>query len=312
VKFLALVGLIIVSFFIPNAFFKVYGWIMVIGAGFFIIVQLVLLMEFAYSWAESWLLKMEDEETDGTKKWYTLLLIATFSLIGGALALTIASYKFFAISGCPKNTFFITFNLIAALVYCVLSITPKVRDGRPSSGLLQSAVIFLYSAYLVWSSMMSGSDDCNPFSAFSSGSQAVSLILGAVFTIISVVYSTLKAGSSSDEFLGTSSDAEKPLIDAPEGGGEEGEGGAVEVPDDEKEGTRYNYSFFHLSFALGSMYVCMLLTNWMTITGTENNGVAVDTGDVSVWVKIVSSWVAIAMYVWTLVAPVLLPDREWN
>lgn len=40
---------------------------MVVGAGFFIIIQLVLLIEFAYSWNESWLRKMEDEEMDGNK-----------------------------------------------------------------------------------------------------------------------------------------------------------------------------------------------------------------------------------------------------
>jgi len=175
---------------------------------------------------------------------------------------------------------------------------------------LQSAVIFLYSSYLVWSSMMSepSGEGCNPFSAFSSGSQAVSLILGAVFTIISVVYSTVKAGSSSEELLGASSDVEKPLVQSE---GDE-ESATPAAPDDEKEGTRYNYSFFHLSFALGAMYVCMLLTNWMTITGIDSKGVAVDTGKVSVWVKIVSSWVTIAMYLWTMVAPILLPDREWN
>lgn len=65
---------------------------MVVGAGFFIIIQLVLLIEFAYSWAESWLLKMEDEEMDGTKRWYTLLLVASFGLILGGLALTGAAY----------------------------------------------------------------------------------------------------------------------------------------------------------------------------------------------------------------------------
>jgi serine incorporator 1/3 len=32
--------------------------------------------------------------------------------------------------------------------------------------------------------------------------------------------------------------------------------------DDERIGTRYNYSFFHVIFAMGAMYVAMLLTNW--------------------------------------------------
>ncbi|KHJ75098.1 hypothetical protein OESDEN_25286, partial [Oesophagostomum dentatum] len=31
----------------------------------------------------------------------------------------------------------------------------------------------------------------------------------------------------------------------------------------------------------------------------------------SVWVKIVSSWLCVALYGWTLVAPALFPDREF-
>ncbi len=32
----------------------------------------------------------------------------------------------------------------------------------------------------------------------------------------------------------------------------------------------------------------------------------------AVWVKIVSSWICIGLYIWTLVAPCLLPNREFN
>jgi len=312
VKFIALVGLVVLSFLIPNSFFRVYGWIMVVGAAFFILIQLVLLVEFAYSWAESWLLKMEDEELEtggDSKKWYILLLTATFALLAAGIALTGAMYKLFCPSDCGVNIFFVTFNLIAGLAYCALAVHPKVREGRPSSGMLQAAVVFVYSTYLVWSALMSepSDDGCNPFSTFSHGSQAVSLTIGAAFTILSVVYSTIRAGTASNELLG-SSDNQKPLLSTDE---EDGEGPA-QAPDDETEETTYNYSFFHLSFALGGMYVCMLLTNWMTITGVDAEGVAVDTGYVSVWVKMVSSWLTVLMYVWSLIAPIVLPDREWN
>lgn len=37
-----------------------------------------------------------------------------------------------------------------------------------------------------------------------------------------------------------------------------------------------------------------------------------DTGAAAVWVKVVTSWVALLLYGWTLLAPVLLPDREWH
>lgn len=34
------------------------------------------------------------------------------------------------------------------------------------------------------------------------------------------------------------------------------------VNDDERSGTRYNYSFFHIIFVLATMYTACLLTNW--------------------------------------------------
>ena len=41
--------------------------------------------------------------------------------------------------------------------------------------------------------------------------------------------------------------------------------GSSPVNDDEKSGTRYNYSWFHVIFVLATMYVAMLLTNWSVL-----------------------------------------------
>jgi hypothetical protein len=32
----------------------------------------------------------------------------------------------------------------------------------------------------------------------------------------------------------------------------------------------------------------------------------------SVWVKIISSWLCAVIYVWTLVAPIVMPDRDFS
>ena len=32
----------------------------------------------------------------------------------------------------------------------------------------------------------------------------------------------------------------------------------------------------------------------------------------AVWVKIVSAWLCTAIYLWTLAAPILLPDRDFG
>ncbi|CEP13524.1 hypothetical protein [Parasitella parasitica] len=89
----------------------------------------------------------------------------------------------------------------------------------------------------------------------------------------------------------------------------------IDDKDDERFGSLYSYSFFHFVFAIAAMYVSMVLTNWNTIQFKD--GVGNDGGDLvrigqsytAVWVKIVSGWICHIIYIWSLVAPVLMPDR---
>lgn len=63
-KFLILIGLIIAAFFIPEAqtFGTVWMYFGMIGGFFFILIQLVLIVDFAHSWAENWIAKFEETE----------------------------------------------------------------------------------------------------------------------------------------------------------------------------------------------------------------------------------------------------------
>lgn len=62
-------------------------------------------------------------------------------------------------------------------------------------------------------------------------------------------------------------------------------------------------------FGLATLYVMMTLTNWLTpnsdLTTLSNNMSAV-------WVKIVSSWICLLLYTWTLVAPLILTNRDFS
>ncbi len=85
-----------------------------------------------------------------------------------------------------------------------------------------------------------------------------------------------------------------------------------EVPDvDPSEPVPYSFSRFHLVFALGSAYIAMLFTEWNTIS-SQTDTPQIDAGDPSVWVKMASSWVGILIYLWTLLAPVCFPDRDFG
>lgn len=59
----------------------------------------------------------------------------------------------------------------------------------------------------------------------------------------------------------------------------------------------------------GGRYIAMLMTGWGV--GAEEKDL-LDVGWLSVWVKLVSQWLTTALYLWTLVAPALFPDRVFS
>jgi len=92
----------------------------------------------------------------------------------------------------------------------------------------------------------------------------------------------------------------------------------------------YNISFFHLVFALASMYIAMLMTGWGAAAAAggcpdadggaggggpdSGDGCAglIDVGWASVWAKMSTSVATSAMLAWSIVAPLVLPGRRWD
>ena len=62
-------------------------------------------------------------------------------------------------------------------------------------------------------------------------------------------------------------------------------------------------------FALATLYVMMTLTNWYSPSGDLSSYAS---NSAAMWVKIISSWLAAAIYMWTLIAPAVLQDREFG
>ena len=69
---------------------------------------------------------------------------------------------------------------------------------------------------------------------------------------------------------------------------------------------------WHFMMAIASMYVAMMITNW----GSSQFSAKVDTMYQSslfgFWVRMTISWCSFSLYVWTLIAPRVCPDREFN
>lgn len=86
-----------------------------------------------------------------------VLVIGTFISYCGAIAVIGAIYKFWAPHpSCGLNIFFITFTLVLALIFTLISVSPWRLE---TAGLLTSGVVFLYCAWICWSALASEPDD---------------------------------------------------------------------------------------------------------------------------------------------------------
>ncbi|KAH6755548.1 Serinc-domain containing serine and sphingolipid biosynthesis protein [Perilla frutescens var. hirtella] len=288
--------LTILMFFLPNAVIDVYGVISKFGAGFFLLVQVIILLDATHSWNDSWVAKDE-------QKWYIALLAVSVACYLAAFTFTGILFIWFNPSGndCGLNVFFLVSTLILAFVFAIVALHPKINGS-----LLPASVISVYCAYVCYTGLSSEPRDyvCNGLHK----SKAVSmgtLILGMLTTVLSVLYSALRAGSSTTFLSPPSSPRagdKKPLLESEdmESGKGKNEGEARPVS--------YSYTFFHLIFALASMYSAMLLSGW---TSDSESPDLIDVGWTSVWVRICTEWVTAGLYIWSLVAPLILTDREF-
>jgi serine incorporator 1/3 len=341
-KILILVGICVGAFFIKNSsdasnmagsqFGTAWMVIGMIGAFLFIIIQLILLVDFAHSWNENWIRRHEESDS---KIWFIGLVAFTVLFYLVAIVLVALFYVFYAKEAeCSLHKFFVSFNLILCIIVSIIAVLPQVQEANPRSGLLQSAVITLYTFYLTWSSMTNNPNQkCNPsFTQILSGGVPVNgtgdmtldngvsvdykSIISLVIFLICVLYASIRTSSMSSmsKLTINSGDAvylkddDDKLLDTSDSAGDS-EKGASKVYDDEAEGVAYNYSFFHFMFMLASLYIMMTLTHWYKPTSDLKY---MNANEPAMWVKIASSWVCIALYVWTLVAPLVLRNRDFE
>ncbi|KAJ1568773.1 hypothetical protein HK405_013963 [Cladochytrium tenue] len=266
IKFLAWAGFVVMAFFIPNGFFVWWSrFINVPGAVVFILVQIVLLIDFAYTASETLLEWWESSED---KKYLALLLTLTFGAFVAAIVLTGFLYAWFGGGQCQLNVFFISFNIVLCAVATFLSFAPAVQDLNPKSGIAQAAMVVVYATYLVASALTSepqaeddGSGDgnsvtgCNPMSA-SDSTKNVALIMGSILTFLALAYTASAAAVQGHSMVGD--DPSSVPLTLRDSDDDDENAGPV---DDEKDGVQYNYSFFHFIFLAASCYVATLITN---------------------------------------------------
>lgn len=105
-KVVVWLGLIVLTFLIPNTFFEVWGnYVALVGAILFLLLGLILLVDLAHTFAEYCIEKIEDTDSG---LWRGILIGSTLGMYLGSIAMTIVMYIFFARSGCGMNQAAIT------------------------------------------------------------------------------------------------------------------------------------------------------------------------------------------------------------
>lgn len=196
--------LVVLTFLIPNGLFIFWGnYMTLIGATLFILLGLVLLVDFAHSWSETCLEKWELSDSN---LWQYILVGSTIGMYIGAITLTGLMYAFFASDGCTLNRFFISFNFALCALITILCVNPAIQEANPRSGLAQSSMVAVYCTYLIMSAVANHSDaentKCNPLQERASAARTTTVVIGAIFTFLTIAYCTSRAATQSRALVG--------------------------------------------------------------------------------------------------------------
>ncbi|XP_007624716.3 serine incorporator 2 isoform X1 [Cricetulus griseus] len=315
-KFLILVGITVGAFYIPDGSFpKIWFYFGVVGSFLFILIQLILFIDFAHSWNQRWLCKAEECDSPA---WYAGLFFFTLLFYLLSIAAVALMFIYYTEPGaCHEGKVFISLNLTFCVCVSIVAVLPKVQNAQPNSGLLQASIVTLYTMFVTWLALSNVPDQkCNPHLPTKNGTSQVDLedystmwwdapsIVGLVVFLLCTFFISLR--SSDHRQVNSLMQTEECPVETVQQQQVAVSGGRAY--DNEQDGVTYSYSFFHFCLVLASLHVMMTLTNWYS-PGETRKMISTWT---SVWVKICASWAGLLLYLWTLVAPLLLPDRDFS
>jgi len=301
-----LAALMVMSFFLQNSVFVVWAGIARFLSSIFLVIQLMLIIDFAYNWNEAWVAKDK-------KEYYAAILGVSVVMIITSVVFWGLFYKWFGNnSSCDLEKFFISFTIILCVGTILLAISAFVEKG----GILPSAFVALYSTYLLFVALKNDNNGtCNSF-LDTSATLSTSAILGLMIAAGSIVYSTWSIGTS-NALVEKSPSAGTPLVKADESDRErveqkkDLEAEDAPISDEEYATLKKQNIFFHAILILASAYAGMLLTNWGVQLNDTSSGFNT-AGPQTMWVNIASQWFCVALFLWTLMAPKCCAGRTWE
>lgn len=269
----------VIPFFIPSDYIQIYGELARVGAGIFLILQLISVIEFITWWNNYW---MSDEKKKSSSCSIGLFMSTVF-YIASVCGIAVMYVLYASKMSCTLNIFFITWTGVLLIVMMVISLHSKVNRGLLSSGIMASYIVFL-----CWTAIRSepSSEKCS-HQKQESGHSGWPTIVGFVIALCAIVIATFSTGIDSQSFQFRKDEKQQ-----------------------QEDVIPYGYGLFHLVFSLGAMYFAMLFISWNL--GSLTRKWSIDVGWASTWVKIVNEWFAATIYMWKLIFPTLKQTKVMN
>ncbi|KAG2378252.1 hypothetical protein C9374_008395 [Naegleria lovaniensis] len=302
VKFPLFALFMIIPFFIPDAFFYGFAWFSLVMACIFIVVQLIILIDFSFSSAE-WFRSKGDDSSYGFWDYLMIVIAIVFYIL--AVAFIVVEFVFFgAGADCHLNRFFISFTVVAAVISTIVAMVLK-------RGIYPTGLIFLYTAFLCWSALTSDpSKACNSLGDFSeqggtnssTASSIITIIISVLISVFAIVRSAISTGLSFSSFFTMSKHSDDDHKSTNDDDDDQDEN---DQDDDAKRAECSELFYAHVVFMFSSCYMSCVLANW-DILSMQDEQWYVDHSLAAMWVKIATQWVCMAIFGWALIAPKVL------
>lgn len=129
VQIFVLLGLLVSTLWIENDFLLFYRELSRYSSILFLLLQILLLIEFGYSWNEKWLEYDERNECEGSCcGWKTAIIVSSLSMYIGSIVLWVVMYVVFGKEGCGAQLTLITLTIIVCVALTILSCTKVTRE----------------------------------------------------------------------------------------------------------------------------------------------------------------------------------------
>ena len=279
--------------------------------------------------------KAEQDKVGSGRQWLRAILLfcAIFFLASiGALI-----YMFIKFTGCSTNNAFISLTLI----FCI--VLPLAQLTGNEGNLLSVSCISAWAVFLCYTAVIKNPNTtCNPKAGESS---PISIAYGLILTLISLSW-TGWSYTAKDKFTDVNSSGNTVVNDTtPDTKDETTEIGTstkrevtgvvvapttseISVPDENHipvdnhqtsaddqitESTKLSNAWkLNVALAVVSCWCAMTLTQWGVVEANDGSIAHRNVGYISMWVIIGSQWFVMTLYLWTLVAPRLFPNRDFS